>query len=194
MLAEDAALYFPLQKDQDPNELYAEILFDHKQFFLSSIPWSKSYNARFNRIRKIHEAYLIVSGSDHESDQVELALNWPSDEDLRSLINCYQQNEATIKLCINQSRNLIDLEYYGKKRIENRRLYAKRWPVCDRNISDLSPVKSIDPMLLLGDLEKFEEGGLKKTYEVVDLAPSNLLYEEWIQLSLWLKKEKEVGK
>lgn len=189
MLPDDAHLYFPVEEGMDPEDKYNEVLFEQKQYFLSGIPWSKTYAARFNKLEKVQLAYEQLYGITEHPVQDAFILEVLTGEELESVYKTYQRNKTQIYLRINQSKTINDLMINANLLLENRMKYALKWNDAQLELISSETLREIDPVTVLKEMELVKTKGVVAFNQVSDLERENPVYQEGIQLSLWLNKE-----
>ena len=186
MLIEDAQLHLPVREGEEIEDRYLDLLFEQKKYFLSSIPWTKSFKARFKRLDKIHEAYLLLSRTEVEPINNSFDFQQYESDSLRDIITTYQNNRSLILHHINSANNIPELKYYAEQLLKNLCTYAERWPSFEDEVDSSVGIKFPDPVLVMKALADFEQ---RNNLEIRELNRDDMLYEEWFQLSLWLSKE-----
>lgn len=189
MLPDDAHLYFPVEEGMDPVDKYNEVLFEQKQYFLSGIPWSKTYAARFNKLEKVQLAYDQLYGTTEYPVQDAFVLEVLTGEELESVYKTYQRNKTQIYLRINQSKTINDLMINANLLLENRMKYALKWNDAQLEVANSETLRETDPVTVLKEMELVKTKGVVAFNQVSDLERENPVYQEGIQLSLWLNKE-----
>jgi hypothetical protein len=109
MTKSEALLFFPFdESEEEIEEVYESLLFEYKLFFQSKVPIRKVLNSKIQKLKKMHEAFLILGG------QIESAI-FESDLKLTNgsmldVFNQYQRLRNSIKVQLLSVENAIELE------------------------------------------------------------------------------------
>lgn len=186
----DALLYLNLTDEQDYEEAYEDQIFKFKQFFLSNVPTTKTFNAKAKRLEKIHDAYLFLTGTEDLFDCAKPELQPYESNEISLAFRTYQENKNRIKLKISSSTNANCLCEYAQLLLENLSRYAKLWKVNLKYMDEsILITKEPDSIELLKEIKIFNDKGYNRFDEIEKLDPGNSVYRESIRLSLWLKME-----
>ena len=189
MHPDDARLFFPIEEGVDPEDRYDELLFEQKQYFLSSIPWTKTFEARISKLEKMQSAYVQLYAVNSGVKIPEYDLDMPNQSDIESVYKTYQKNKTQIYLRINQSSGFNELIIHAKHLLKNRKNYALYWQKASLDLSGEYSIRELDPVELLRELESLKVRGVTSFEQVCRIEKQNPVYQEGIQLSLWLNKE-----
>lgn len=188
----DALLYLNLDEGQEPEEAYEDQIFKFKQFFLSNVPTTKTFNAKRNRLEKIHDAYVSLSGIKDSFDCEKPELKSYESNEIAKTFRTFQENNNRIKLKISSSTNAKCLIQYAQFLIENLSRYAKLWEMNLKHSGETILItKESDSIEMLKAINTFHDQGYKTFDEIVKLESDNIVYRESIRLSLWLKMEND---
>lgn len=194
MNREDALLYFPIDENTDIDELYEDLLFEQKQFLSNRAPISKVFDSRINRLKKIHEAYLFFGGEQHEVPQYESSsLKTSTSAEIRTSFRIFEENLNRIKLEIYRAQYVTELINAIHLLFENQRTLAEKCSKVENEI-DLNTIISKEPdsMEIIKAIEDAEKNGIREFHQLSQLPDDNMLKQEAIRLSLWLKFETNV--
>lgn len=187
---EDALIYLPLEDGKDVEDVYEERLFELRMFFLARVPVSKVFNAKIELLKKIEEAYKLLSNDHADSDYSPVNLKAYDSELLLDLVSTFQQNTSLLKGEIVRCSSAKMLIFLVSQMLENMRNYARKW---DLNLpleaSEIRVTVAPDEVGLLLEIEHMKSDGIISLRDLVKLNSNSLLYREAIRLSLWNKLE-----
>ena len=79
MTNKEALLFFPLTKESEIEDLYEELLFEYKQFFINKFPLKKVFEAKEKKMLQMQKAYIHLGGkySSFLSNSIVTNYNFP---------------------------------------------------------------------------------------------------------------------
>ena len=193
MTKEDALLYFPLNDEIDIDELYDELLFEQKQFLSNRMPISKVFNSRVSRLKKLEEAFLFFGGKKPESRKNDINLLECTNDSIHESHQVFQGNLTQIKLGLFNASTVTELLSSIDQLFKNQIAFARKFEQVDKQI-EIHPIVSKEPdaMEIIKAIHAANEIGITKFNELSQLPVDNILIQEAIRLSLWLKLETHV--
>jgi hypothetical protein len=103
MDSEFAKLLFQVPEHQDPQDVYDQLIFDHRAFFLSKTPIAKVFKARLHKVLKMKQAAALLFPADIYFSEKEESFN---------LVNPVFTGNWLIDFnCLHQYRNFVKLEF-----------------------------------------------------------------------------------
>jgi len=193
MTIEEAKLILPVAEDDFLEDAFETKLFEFKQFFLASLPTSKLFQAKIKRIEQLSEAYSVLGGKEKEEMNHQEAQFSFSSENVKEVIQEYQKKSSEIKLNLLNASNSSITATSASQLVSCLREFASRWQLNSEQVNSTVKIsKTPDQMQLLKAVNDFNQEN-KFTFEEINSLPEdNLLKQEAIRLSLWLKFENNV--
>jgi len=190
MIIEEARLFFPLSPTDDPDELYAERLFDYKQFFLTKNPIRKVFEARIHKMLNMDRAYRLMCNLPEEEQEKrgDFSPVIFSDRILESF-QVWEAEKSRIKKAIMQSNRAIELADIVRNYLYIAQQYRKKWFYAkdiDMPIESIS--QEVDPMEMLFEIQQFEQQGGRFFGDIYREKTNVFLLKEMKRVSLFLKK------
>ena len=196
MTKSEALLFFPFdESEEEIEEVYESLLFDYKLFFQSKVPIRKVFNSKIQKLKKMHEAFLILGG------QIESAI-FESDLKLTNgsmldVFNQYQRLRNSIKVQLLSVENAVELEKIVNQYLLLEDMYRNYWPQIELDSEEQISV-SVEPdsMLLLKALKELEGEQISdfsqlqsKSSEKIENNSLNIILMEAKRLSLLRKMD-----
>ncbi len=196
MTKSEALLFFPFDKSEEEiEEVYENLLFEYKLFFQSKVPIRKVFNSKIQKLKKMHEAFLILGG------QIESAI-FESDLKLTNgsmldVFNQYQRLRNSIKVQLLSVENAVELEKIVNQYLLLEDMYRNYWPQIELDSEEQISV-SVEPdsMLLLKALKELEGEQISdfsqlqsKSSEKIENNSLNIIMMEAKRLSLLRKMD-----
>ena len=196
MTKSEALLFFPFDKSEEEiEEVYENLLFEYKLFFQSKVPIRKVFNSKIQKLKKMHEAFLILGG------QIESAI-FESDLKLTNgsmldVFNQYQRLRNSIKVQLLSVENAVELEKIVNQYLLLEDMYRNYWPQIELDSQEQISV-SVEPdsMLLLKALKELEGEQIcdfsqlqRKSAEKIENNSLNIILMEAKRLSLLRKMD-----
>ena len=194
MTKEEAILFFPCKDEDDFQEIYEDLFFEYKQFFLSKPPIRKVFLAKKVKMQKMHEAYLLIAGKEDVVINNEMQkFEYTFSNSILDTFNLYQHYRNELKIKILKSNNSIELTPIIDQILRLQSIYSEIWGEFEISESENIIIsKEIDPMYLLLAIQEFNKlGGItfKDLHLKINISPI-LLINEAKRLSLCRKLEK----
>ncbi|MCE2743154.1 MAG: hypothetical protein LW701_06275 [Fluviicola sp.] len=196
MTKSEALLFFPFdESEEEIEEVYESLLFEYKLFFQSKVPIRKVFNSKIQKLKKMHEAFLILGG------QIESAI-FESDLKLTNgsmldVFNQYQRLRNSIKVQLLSVENAVELEKIVNQYLLLEGMYRNYWPQIELDSEEQISV-SVEPdsMLLLQALKELEGEQIcdfsqlqRKSAEKIENNSLNIILMEAKRLSLLRKMD-----
>ena len=156
MTKSEALLFFPFdESEEEIEEVYESLLFEYKLFFQSKVPIRKVFNSKIQKLKKMHEAFLVLGGQ-IESAIFELDLKLTNGSML-DLFNQYQRLRNSIKVQLLSVENAVELEKIVNHYLLLEEMYRNYWPQIELDGGEQISV-SVEPdfMSLLKALKELE--------------------------------------
>ena len=196
MAKSEALLFFPFdESEEEIEEVYESLLFDYKLFFQSKVPIRKVFNSKIQKLKKMHEAFLILGGQ-IESAIFELDLKLTNGSML-DVFNQYQRLRNSIKVQLLSVENAVELEKTVKQYLLLEEMYRNYWPQIELDGGEQISV-SVEPdsMSLLKALKELEGEQIcdfsqlhSKSAEKIENNSLNIILMEAKRLSLLRKMD-----
>ncbi len=196
MTKSEALLFFPFdESEEEIEEVYESLLFEYKLFFQSKVPIRKVFNSKIQKLKKMHEAFLILGG------QIESAI-FESDLKLTNgsmldVFNQYQRLRNSIKVQLLSVENAVKLEQIIIDYLLLEKEYRIHWPHIELDEDEqISVSVETDSMLLLKALKELEGEQISdfsqlqsKSSEKIENNSLNIILMEAKRLSLLRKMD-----
>ena len=194
MTKEEALLHFPYNhEEEDINDLFESILFEHKQFLSNQMPTSKVFNSRLNRIEQIEQAFLLFEGKIDPKPFLFQELSETSSNSIEENFQLFQLNRNKLKLALNTAHTVDQIKLVIDLLFLNQQKYAEKWPeIKSYDLERPIVSKQPDDMEILSAILKAKSNGIYIFNEIPQLESDNPLVKEAFRLSLWLKLESNV--
>ena len=196
MAKSEALLFFPFdESEEEIEEVYESLLFEYKLFFQSKVPIRKVFNSKIQKLKKMHEAFLILGGQ-IESAIFELDLKLTNGSML-DVFNQYQRLRNSIKVQLLSVENAVELEKTVKQYLLLEEMYRNYWPQIELDGGEQISV-SVEPdsMSLLKALKELEGEQIcdfsqlhSKSAEKIENNSLNIILMEAKRLSLLRKMD-----
>jgi hypothetical protein len=196
MTKSEALLFFPFdESEEEIEEVYESILFEYKLFFQSKVPIRKVFNSKIQKLKKMHEAFLVLGGR-NESAIFELDLKLTNGSML-DVFNQYQRLRNSIKVQLLSVENAVVLEKIVNHYLLLEEMYRNYWPQIELDGGEQISV-SVEPdsMLLLKALKELEGEQIcdfsqlqRKSAEKIENNSLNIILMEAKRLSLLRKMD-----
>lgn len=162
MTKTEASIFFSAQEGDDLHDLFEERLFDFKRFFISNAPLKKVFDSKAQKLKQIHQAYLILSDST-EIQQEDSVTNFDFNFS-NNILEAFGQKEkikGQLKNDILKSENVNTILFYAYKLIELQESYNQNWNtiIFTEEPIDVPISKEPDPMELLQAIQEFNKIG-----------------------------------
>ncbi len=196
MTKSEALLFFPFdESEEEIEEVYESLLFEYKLFFQSKVPIRKVFNSKIQKLKKMHEAFLVLGGQ-IESAIFELDLKLTNGSML-DLFNQYQRLRNSIKVQLLSVENAVELEKIVNHYLLLEEMYRDYWPQIELDGEEQISV-SVEPdsMSLLKALKELEGEQIcdfsqlhSKSAEKIENNSLNIILMEAKRLSLLRKMD-----
>ena len=190
MDTQEALLYFPFEGEkEDILDKWEELLFEHKQFFLTRAVVPKLFRSKLTKLEKQYNAFKVLGGAEIAPQEFQFEDKKFSDLPLEAFQQMFAYR-GEYKQKVLQTKQYEDLFLVVENWIALELTYAKLWSY--EYPDDLEkPVisKEPDPMLLMGALKQWNEN-LDKSFTLLKKdfnALPKSLKDEVKRLSLLLK-------
>jgi hypothetical protein len=160
MTNKEALLFFPLNNEDEIEDLYEELLFEYKQFFINKFPLKKVFEAKEKKMLQMQKAYIHLGG-EHSvflSDFIVTNYNFPFS--IKESFQLYQKERNILKNNILKSISTIELSFFIHKLLNLQESYTKKWLIVS-NLPDteIQISNEPDPMSLLLAINEFNSKG-----------------------------------
>ncbi len=188
---DNAHLFFPHEEDDDLFDVYEERLFAEKQFFTSRVILPSVFEKRFEKIRKMEDAFRFLTQTDAP---VSTFKKIPKKEP-KTVTEAYQGFQSTKAILFQKifqaedSTSLIDAVHFL---IEAFTEYTAHWQITkDFSSEGILISKEPDPTALSKAILSFTlaGGSTLKDLQLLTYPEKETLLNEAKRLSLWRKKE-----
>jgi len=194
MTNKEAELFFPISSDQLADELYAERLFEYKQFFLTKPPIKKLFDGKLKKLTKMDKAYRLLTNQIEKNDTPKIlpeiiTLNKIEFSNIISKAFYKWENaKSMIKQQIISSVDAQELKTNAQIYTEIAEKYYKCW-YCSENIDvDIDNIsKDLDPMLILQQIKLFEAENGYYFSDIIRMKTNTVLLKEMKRLSLLIE-------
>lgn len=189
MDTKEALIYFPLTEEEDALDKWEELLFEHKQFFLTRVAIPKVFKSKLKKIEQQYSAYKVITNQEITFNEFQYTSFPFSDkvttafQEMFSYRGMFKQD---VLKCTQYSDIKVVIDHWLAVELEYAALWAFDFP------DDLErPVisKAPDPMVLMGAIRTWDENNVKSFEELkkdFDGLPK-VLKDELKRLSLLLK-------
>ena len=190
MNQKEALLFFPLKNEDEIEDLYEELLFEYKQFFITKFPIKKIFSAKQKKMLQMHDAYLLLGGKSSNLHLSDSSKKIDFSNAIRECFQNYQSERNSLKNNILKSSNCNEIRYFLDKLFLLQENYTLNWlKVTDLPDTEIQISNEPDPMSLLNAINEFNsKGGI--TFDDMNskrnISP-NLLLIEAKRLSLSTK-------
>jgi hypothetical protein len=177
----EALLFFPLKENDDIEELYEDLLFEYKQFFITKFPLKKVFEAKEKKMIQMQTAYSFLGGKHSEDLEERNDKSYHFPTEIKECFINYQQERNILKNNILRATSAFEICEQIKLLINLQNSYSEKWTVVS-NLPDIDIQISIepDPMSLLKAINEFNLNG-GTTFEELNskgnIAPDLLLKE-----------------
>lgn len=193
MTKKEASIFFPAQEGDDLHDLFEERLFEFKRFFISNTALRKVFDSKVQKLKQIHQAYLVLSNSkdiQQEDSVTNFDFNFSN-----NILDAYRKKEkikGELKNDLLKSDNIHTVLFYAGKLIELEESYNQNWNtiLITEEPVNLPISKEPDPMELLQAILEFNKtGGINYSdmNTLRELVPETLM-KEAKRLYLYQKK------
>lgn len=189
MTTDEARLFLGVIDDIDPEDAYLDRMHELKTQFSDQVPFKKLYQSRWNRLKKIEEAFLVLGGM-----LPVLAENnvhpfiYSIEQSLLDLFGQFNRLNNSLRTQLYNSHSPKEVETLTGKIYENYYSFAKSLN-SDVYLPDLKISQKTDEVELYNELRELESKGVTHLGQL-DLDDSKLqVVREVNRLSLWFKKE-----
>lgn len=190
MTKSEALLFFSFdESEEEIEEVYENLLFEYKLFFQSKVPIRKVFRAKIQKLKKMHEAFLVLGGKT-ENTVLEIDLKLTNGSML-DVFNRYQRHRNSIKVKLLSVESADELEqlihFYLKLEDE----YRTFWPQIELEEKEKISV-GIEPdvMLILSALRELE---LQQICDFSQLASESKEKKENNSLNIILMEAKRLS-
>lgn len=191
MTVEEARIYFVATDKEDLQDEYREELFLNKNFFVTKTPITKVFLARLKKLKRIHEAFLILGGEEMPSEFEEVDVSYNS-QDLGTAFRTYSKVRSVLNGKLMLTSNVVAIEKIVLNLLEATRRYAKVWEYQYDNFDGILASTGENDMLVLEELKRLEQEGAVTINRIQKLDDENILVRESKRLSLWLNLDVNV--
>ncbi|HLU88058.1 MAG TPA: hypothetical protein VKZ44_09910 [Taishania sp.] len=188
MTLQEAKLFFPFEEADDLDDLYAERLFEYKQFFISKTPIRKVFESKLVKLKQMHDAYCLLTNMPIvEVENKQYNVVQFSDE-LKSAFSEWERLKSQVKqelTIANHALQLIQTISWYLSIVDTYRLKWYTEELIEVEIDQLS--KDPDPMEILQAINDFEQSGGKTFEDILKMRSNIYLLKEMKRLSLLVK-------
>jgi len=188
MTLQEAKLFFPFEEADDLDDLYAERLFEYKQFFISKTPIRKVFESKLVKLKQMHDAYCLLTNMPIvEVENKQYNVVQFSDE-IKSAFSEWERLKSQVKqelTIANHALQLIQTISWYLSIVDTYRLKWYTEELIEVEIDQLS--KDPDPMEILQAINDFEQSGGKTFEDILKMRSNIYLLKEMKRLSLLVK-------
>jgi len=185
MTLQEAEVFFPLSTELPLEEIYAERLFEYKQFFLTKTPIWKTFNAKLKKLMAMDTAYHIIT-EQQPHDSVEYTREPITFSKIVSeAFHQWERVKGSLKQEIMIAESAVELQQKVLFYIETTDNYRQAW-FCEHELDIEVTVLATeeDPMEILQQIKLFEAQGGRFFDDIPKLKNNLLLLKEMKRLSL----------
>lgn len=186
MISAEVLAFFKVEDEEDLEDAFEQLFFEHKQFFLNKVPVKKLVEAR---ISKLEKAFALFAQSLDEVEAVkEPEVKFFSFDSLNlvDLFQDFQQAKAYFYLQFQQTNSVKTFVYVLRAYCEMYYAYAQKFQ------GEFEPDDSIrvsvenDSMMILSALKVYESNGGLTLNQLKNMEndPPEILVHEMKRLSL----------
>lgn len=175
--------------EDDLIDLYEEKIFEFKQYFLSKTPIFKLFESKLSKLKKIGNAYNLLTNINVEFTETKLEFNGSQAEISANYLH-FQEEKNRMKTKISNSDNAFELVSWVKNLLELEKMNAEHWFSEIEIDANILVSKEPNPMKILEGIKIYQQNGgfnfdqLKK----LENNPPEILIQEMKRLSLLFKK------
>lgn len=186
MISNEVLAFFKVTDEDELEDAFELLFFEHKQFFLNKVPVKKLVEAR---ISKLEKAGLVYSGylKRQENDvQVEPFIYDFSVENLLDLFQAFQIAKTHFYLRFQQATSVKEFVAHVRAFTEMYYTYASNFQGVFELDESLRVSVENDPMMILNGIKEYEsKGGLTlNQLKNFENEPPEILIHEMKRLSL----------
>lgn len=188
MTLQEAKLFFPFEEADDLDDLYAERLFEYKQFFISKTPIRKVFESKLVKLKQMHDAYCLLTNSEVEEIDIKQKRIVQFSDELKSAFSEWERLKSQVKqelTIANHALQLIQTISWYLSIVDTYRLKWYTEELIEVEIDQLS--KDPDPMEILQAINDFEQSGGKTFEDILKMRSNIYLLKEMKRLSLLVK-------
>jgi hypothetical protein len=160
MTQKEALLFFPLTNEAEIEDLYEDLLFEYKQFFINKFPLKKVFEAKEKKMLQMQKAYILLGGKNSAflSNFIDTNYNFPFS--IKESFQLYQKERNILKNNILKSISTIELSFFIHKLLNLQESYTEKWLIVS-NLPDteIQITNEPDPMSLLNAINEFNSKG-----------------------------------
>lgn len=170
-------------------DLYEEKIFEFKQYFLSKTPIFKLFESKLSKLKKIGNAYSLLTNINIEFTETKLEFNGSQIEILANYLH-FQEEKNRLKTKMSNSENAFELVSWVKNLLELEKMNAQNWFSEIEIDANILVSKEPNPMEILEGIKIYQQNSgfnfdqLKK----LENNPPEILIQEMKRLSLLFKK------
>ena len=186
---QEAQIYFPLSAEEDAHYKWEEMLFEHKQFFLTRPAIPKVFRSKLKKIQQQYAAFECITEDSFEPESITYD-DFPLSN---KVMECFQQMfyyRGRFKQDVLRCKQSEDIHKVVNQWLNVELAHAEKWSFdYPEDLEKPIVSKAPDPMLIMGAIRQWDENEgksfslLKKDFDVLPKA----LKDELKRLSLLLK-------
>jgi hypothetical protein len=184
MISAEVLAFFNVEDEEDLDDAFEQLFFEHKQFFLSKVPVRKLVEAR---IAKLEKAYQMYAGSSLKADVViDIESHSFESHNLLDLFQEFQRAKTCFYLKFQQTNTVENFVQLLWKYCDLYYAYASKFSGTFDSDSTIRVSVESDPMMLLNAIKEYEAKGGKTLNDLKNFEndPPELLVHEMKRLSL----------
>ena len=160
MTQKEALLFFPHTNEVEIEDLYEELLFEYKQFFINKFPLKKVFEAKEKKMLQMQKAYIHLGGKHSVCFSKSIVNNYNFPLSIKESFQLYQKERNILKNNILKSISTIELSFFINKLFNLQESYTKKWLIVS-NLPDteIQITNEPDPMSLLNAINEFNSKG-----------------------------------
>lgn len=136
MDSEFAKLLFQVPEHQDPQDVYDQLIFDHRAFFLSKTPIAKVFKARLHKALQMQQAARLLFPADSCFIEKEESFNFVNPVFIGNWLIDFN--------CLHQFRNLLKLEFIRISDPSSWKVRIEKWLEVELEYAQLYAVEGED--------------------------------------------------
>jgi len=178
MEIDEALQILSIDDVEDAQDAFDDVLFEHKSFFLSKVPFTKLFSSKLKKLGRLNEAKNTLVQEEFLNKNFTNSIVKIKDSlNVKEVVNLFHQNHNEIKRSVNNSQSFEEISFYIDELLKNYTAYAKRWFVFQESElrSDVKMSVEPDSMSILASVDSFNAIGLSFFKEIIQLEDDNLL-------------------
>lgn len=192
MTNSEAKIFFPFNEGDNLEELWEQLFFEQKQFFLTRPPIEQVFKSRIAKLLKQYEAYLLLGGDAVSNTPIALDKETEFSSEVLASYRLFHSYRNAFKSKVLQAQHPEDLSKVIEAWTAMEKKYHKLWSLDESKLNEIKVTlsKEPDPMEILKAIKEVagEELTFNDLHSRYALLP-DLLQNEVKRLTLLFEKE-----